>query len=407
MDKEIKTKIISWVKDALKQEKLDKIDVKFPVTDATGGYSAEIVYVDVRAEKGLETKCYNLIVKKNKDNEVIMDTMNFREVYKKEVYLYSTYVPFLKKFAEKRGSAPFDNIPRCYGTVNETNHYVIVMENLKPKNFRCHPLGGDAMSLDHVKLVITAYAKWHALGLAVRDQDPDVLKGFGKPRHLLENEYLMKSICASIENEMDYVSEIYKKNNDLKPVEVLQKLKENYVQMFRDMLENKDEDVLIARHGDSWNNNFLFHFNEEQNIPDKVMIIDWQAGILGNPMADVNQFLFYCCTRKELEHLDEILKLYHDTLSKKLKELGSDPSKCFPWDVCKKSFERYAPLSIAGVPICSRMCFKGEVKKAFDFADSVESGNVDAMFGNELTDPKKYFERIDGVLKLVIDRKLV
>jgi len=407
MTSESKTKIISWIQDALKEEKFDKIDVEFPDCDSTGGYAAEIVFVNVTAQKGDDKKNYELVVKKNKDSETVMETMNFREVYKKEVFQYSTYIPYLRKFAEKRGSEPFGNIPYCYGTVDEKNHLVIIMENLKPKNYRCHPLGGDAMSLDHVKLVVTAYAKWHAFGLAVRDQDPEVLGAFEKPRHLLENEYLMKNITAAIENELDFVSDLYKAKYDLKLVEILQRLKNEYAGRFRDMLENKDEEHQIARHGDSWNNNFMFHYDGENRVPDKVMIIDWQAGILGSPMADMNQFLFYCCSAKELEHLDEILKLYHDTLSEKLKELGSDPKKCFPWDVCKNSFEHYAPLSIAGVPLCARMSFKGKVEKPYELADTVKDGNLSSIFGNELSDPKKYFERIDGILKLCVKRKLI
>lgn len=260
MEKEYKNRIISWVQQALKDENFDKIDVDFPSSDSTGGYAAEIVYTTVEAQKGKDKKHYDLIVKKNKESEIVMDTLNFREVYQKEVYLYSTYLPYLKKFAEKRGSAPFDNIPHCYGTVNENDHYVIIMENLKPKNYRTHPLGGEAMSIEHARLVFTAYAKWHALGLAVRDQDPDVLKAFKKPRHLLENEFLMKNITASIENELETVSEKYKNMNDLKMSEVLLKLKRNYADAFRDMLENKDEKHLIVRHGDSWNNNYMFHF---------------------------------------------------------------------------------------------------------------------------------------------------
>lgn len=405
---EIKNKIISWVEDAIFQDgKYDKIDVVFPDCDTTGGYSAEIVYVTVEAQKGKDKKNYDIIVKKNKDSETIMDTLNFREIYQKEVHLYSTYIPYLKKFAEKRGSTPFENIPKCYGTVNVKNHYVIIMENLKPKNFLCHPLGGDAMSLDKVKLVVEAYAKWHALGLAVTDQDPKILETFGKPKHLLENEYLMKNITASIENEIESVAELYKAKNDPKMVEILQKLKKEYAGRFRDMLENKDEDHLVVRHGDSWNNNFLFHFEEGNSVPDKVVVIDWQAGIVGSPLADLNQFLFYCCSRKELDHLDEILKLYYDVLSKKLKELGSDPKKCFPWEVCKKSFEHYAPLSISGVPLCSRMCFKGKVEQNCDFADTIKDGDLSCIFGNELTDPKKYFERIDGILKLCVERGLI
>lgn len=54
---EIKNKIISWVEDAIFQDgKYDKIDVVFPDCDTTGGYSAEIVYVTVEAQKGKDKK---------------------------------------------------------------------------------------------------------------------------------------------------------------------------------------------------------------------------------------------------------------------------------------------------------------------------------------------------------------
>lgn len=153
-------------------------------------------------------------------------------------------------------------------------------------------------------------------------------------------------------------------------------------------------------------NKFFFQ-NENETVPDKLIIIDWQAGIVGSPLADICQYLFYCCSGKELEHLDDLLKLYYDTLSKKLKELGSDPQKCFTWEDCKRSFERYAPLAIAGVPISSRMCFKTNVKQTVEFAETIKDGNMDGIFGDGLTDPEKYFERIDGILKFAVERKLV
>lgn len=127
-------------------------------------------------------------------------------------------------------------------------------------------------------------------------------------------------------------------------------------------------------------------------------------GLQGSPLADVTQFILYCSSKKELEHLDELIKLYYDALCKKLKELGSDPEKCFPWETCQEDFRKYIPLGIAGMTMAVRMSYRMEPEKCYNIAESVEVGNFNGILGEGISNPDEYFERLDGILELCANR---
>ncbi|XP_045483071.1 uncharacterized protein LOC123688515 [Harmonia axyridis] len=400
----IRQKVIEWLKEIFVDEDFEELSFEFPKYDQTGGSTSEIISVDVKGLKHVEEKQYNLLIKKGKDNISVLDNLEFRRGYACEVKIYSEIIPIFRKLAEENNCSPFDNIPKCYGTIQRDDLFIVVLKNLKAMNFMVHDIL-TPNDLIHIELVLQAYAKWHAFNFALKDQKPEIFNEIGKHMKGFESTKMFPVFVKTIEKEIDFVVEFYKDKNEPLIVEKLKNLRKGVEKHFRECLTAKDEKYLVIRHGDCWNNNFLFHYNKEKK-PDQVIVIDWQMGLLGSPLADVTQFIFYCSSKCELEHLDELLKFYYGNLSEKLRELGSNPDECFPWKACKKAFKRYAPLAIAGMPVSIRMSYRVQTDECYDIADSIDEGDFSGLFGKGIRDPEEYFERIDGILELCVREDL-
>ena len=94
---------------------------------------------------------------------------------------------------------------------------------------------------------------------------------------------------------------------------------------------SKGNTVECLIHGDFWNCNVMFqyekneHTNQEQVVNCK--IIDWSNVVLGNPMFDLQYFIYTSTTYETRQkYLDDVLHQYHDTFMKITTELGFPPS---------------------------------------------------------------------------------
>ncbi|KAK9872372.1 hypothetical protein WA026_017830 [Henosepilachna vigintioctopunctata] len=241
MDHKIQHKITTWIQDVFKNRNYEEIKVKFPATDTSGGYAAEMIYVNLVGVKDGKEENTSIIVKKGRDSSVLQDTLNLSRAYASEVRLYAKYIPYLQKFAEKRNVKPFDNIPFCYGTVDTDNQYVIFMENLKERHYKLHDIE-KPIDLNHAELVIIAYAKIHALWLALRDQEPKVFDEFkGECGPNFVGTKVFECIIETAHKELDSVIDIYKEKKKPHIIDKLTTLKQNYERLLSDTFLNKDE----------------------------------------------------------------------------------------------------------------------------------------------------------------------
>ncbi|KAK9872366.1 hypothetical protein WA026_017824 [Henosepilachna vigintioctopunctata] len=408
MSEELKKTIISWVKEVLSDQGFTEIQVDFPEYDPSGGYGSEMVMVNVTGERNKSKEVLSLIVKRSIDDILDTNSLNFRVFYDNETNFYSKIVPYLRQFAMDKGSKPFDSIPYCYGTIQRENRHVIVMENLKKKGYKVHEIE-NPQDLHHTKLILKAYGEWHALCFALRDQQPKKFEEFSNTN---SSEKVLEAkgfsyMITTIEKELQFLMDIYKTRGITLVADKLELLKNNFGTMIHDFMLGKNESYLVIRHGDCWNNNYLFHYDDDTSHPDKVAIIDWQVACVAPAMLDIVHFLYYCCSRNELDNLDELLHFYHDCLSEKLKELGSDPEKCFPRDICLSNFKKYAPFGIAGLPMVGKIRSKLEIAEAYNIANVERDKSFNSIFDGKLKDPEEYFKNINDVLEFSIDRKFI
>lgn len=105
-----------------------------------------------------------------------------------------------------------------------------------------------------------------------------------------------------------------------------------------DFCGRKGAATSVITQGDSWAPNYLVRRTDKG---EEVMMIDFQLTRCSSAILDVS-FLVYSCTSKELRdnHFQDLLKAYHDEISKGIKNLGSNPEKLYPWKVFMKEVNK-------------------------------------------------------------------
>lgn len=79
-------------------------------------------------------------------------------------------------------------------------------------------------------------------------------------------------------------------------------------------------------HGDSWSNNILFQYKDEQSVtPLEALMVDWQLSRVGHPSIDPGYFLFMSTSSAfRRKYLEDLWIEYFIKLKAALKKLGVD-----------------------------------------------------------------------------------
>ncbi|RZB39218.1 EcKinase domain containing protein, partial [Asbolus verrucosus] len=160
------------------KENLTKLSTKILGNSEKGdGYAGDIIFVFATAttDAGL-TKEYNLVLKCSKRSQILRETSPVKDAFFNEIYVYNVVLPAFTQFQEEKGfTHPFDSVPKCYGTFTDDNMEVIVFENLKNVGYSLWDKK-KPLTRRHVDMVINEYAKFHAVSLAMQDQNPEKLE---------------------------------------------------------------------------------------------------------------------------------------------------------------------------------------------------------------------------------------
>jgi len=101
------------------------------------------------------------------------------------------------------------------------------------------------------------------------------------------------------------------------------------------------EPWLVGCHGDCWENNLHFKYDEETGIPVEVILMDFQIFQEACPTTDIAYFLFTSASRTiRKEHEDDLLQLYHKTVCDLLESLGWETWPEFTLENLKERYSR-------------------------------------------------------------------
>lgn len=234
-------------------------------------------------------------------------------------------MPYFRKFEQLKGvnveEDGFIAYPKCYRTVDVDQNECILLEDLNDRGFTMLDHHSKEFTVYHVRLFLSALAKFHSISFAINDQQPEQFK------------QLTSSLTDICMYEGNAVAETYyaqqaeiilKAISGADDAHLYAKVKEYFAKGALNVgIENIErelnESATVFSYGDAHQNNIMFRRNSSGD-PVEICLIDWQLSRRASPIIDFVFFVF-CCTTKEMRdiHYDDLLKTYHEHLSTQIR----------------------------------------------------------------------------------------
>ncbi|XP_046745949.1 uncharacterized protein LOC124411107 [Diprion similis] len=390
---------------------VEKLGIKGPKFCITSGSKVGDNYVGVvhRVKiEGLRNKLpveIPTIFKISPTDEIIREVLQVKHLFSREHEFYSEIVPVFKKFLQAHHKT-LENVPKCYFSTNIEYKEAICMEDLQSEGFE---MRDRIKQLDfaHAALTLRALGRFHAVSFALRDQKPEVFarkishikEAVFRPEvveheSLLERcEILGKMVTMALADE------------DPRYTKRFAEFRKNVTKDFAWPFEGSNaEPYTVLNHGDLWTNNLLFKYDKDHGEPQEVYFLDFQIVRYASPASDIS-YLLFCSCNQELRnrHFDELIKIYHESLSAYLSELGSDPRKLFPYDELLRQMRKFSTTTgIMAMLIVQAITSQGDDVVGFG------AKNED-LAGSEKRIQRDYFWRntLRDIYKDMIDRNYI
>lgn len=172
-------------------------------------------------------------------------------IFKREAMFYLNFVPLLEKFQEEKQLPEcdqFHSFPKCYGAIidSEKQHYVIVLEDLRPLGFKMWDKGKPT-TLENARTSVRELGKFHAFSVALKNQKPAEFSMFKQLHNLIPEFLKSKKPLEMIENSFVRAAETLR-NDDHKKIAL--HIKNNLLRFLAHCFDEKaGEQVGVLCHG--------------------------------------------------------------------------------------------------------------------------------------------------------------
>lgn len=318
-----------------------------PLTDPGENFGSVILAININAEQNNKKKVLHLVVKLPPRSEYLLDLFDSPITFKKELEFYSIVAPEFLKLQTENGIAREDLsviVPRFLGgrlglrdPLRFDDQAAIILENLKYLDYTTKDriLGLDRA---HMYFAIVHLAKLHAIAICLKLKKPE----FFKKAVLPVLDYPVD------ESAKDCVLDMIKKaHDDCKCMKEAEPYLERIGKTIEYGLHNSvtpQEPWATLVHNDFWVNNMLFKYDETDNKPINMKIVDFQLSVYDYGVNDLIFFLVSSSTKEVLEnHLDDMIDLYYDSFTRCLRSLGVE-TNAFPKSQFLEQLNECAPL---------------------------------------------------------------
>ncbi|XP_068229657.1 uncharacterized protein [Palaemon carinicauda] len=318
------------VKEALRCDKgSDAVLESWKVVDFTkpgDNYSSVVTSVEVRYLKDNEECEVTYVVKLNglRTVEGFPDLMPV--LFDKEGKFYQNGLPDLNEALVSAGQEPL-RFPKCFHVFLEDKKEQIYFEDLRARDFKMFDRR-KGLDKDHVVLVMKEIARLHSASYLLMSRCEE------GETPATKHKYLAKDYLNFIPGNKHWFLPILQRPIDT-GIMMLEKVG-GYETAIKWMKSFRYEikDVLSVQmhskkfnnicHGDCWNNNILFRYNDEGR-PIEVMFVDLQMCREASLATELNYFLFTSLTGDTRKpHFDYFMSVYHSSY-KEVLEGGNLP----------------------------------------------------------------------------------
>lgn len=227
-------------------------------------------------------------------------------------------LPFFRQFERSQGIAMngFTEYPMCYRTIDDNFSECVILEDLNVGGFKMIDRFTEDVTADHIRLIMQMLGKFHAISLAITDQQPEKFIELTSNLNELYIRKDDKQLRAYFNMMANGILDALCSDEDAFVRSKITKLFErDAIDIAADCIDTKSIDSTAITHADAWQENIAFKY-DEHGKPIEARLLDWQMARNSSPVLDIVYSIF-CCTTKELrdEHYDDFLETYHQSLN--------------------------------------------------------------------------------------------
>ncbi|XP_032688799.1 uncharacterized protein LOC116852475 [Odontomachus brunneus] len=286
------------------------------------------IHAIIKRDNNADEEDLHLVAKMSPPTNYQREMFDSPYTFKKEIFMYENIVPYYNQLERKAGLKEdqlFDILPKYYKSrmsldpeVDFDDNAVILMENLTVRGYYI----GDrtkGYDLEHSRLAIRTLARFHALGMAVKEKKPEYFE-------------VLKKRAKCVDFKFDEFKEIHtqlldriESDPDIRPYldrcRVVLGVEDGAKEFFTAV---PDEPWSTIIHSDFWVNNIMFHKDEEGRVDD-IKFVDFQNYLFLNPIREMVFYLISSTTEDVQEnHIEELIDLYHETMISVLERMDCD-----------------------------------------------------------------------------------
>lgn len=242
----------------IKEENITDYKIEVGLCTSKGAnVSKELLAIVVT---GSNNKTLRLICKSIPKDKEYREQFRMDVMFDKERFFYKQLMPLYENFQKEKGILDkdrFHNYPRCYSFIDAN----LFTKDLRQDDFVLMDHNAE-MDYKHAKIIFETIAKYHALGLAFKDQMPEV---FNKHRKDLGVDLFAKPLNKQT-IQCFTTSLKFAKNTLHNDEKVLKEKIDEIIKNVQNSLPNaadgvNSEPYATFAHGDFWLNNILFKYD--------------------------------------------------------------------------------------------------------------------------------------------------
>ena len=216
--------------------------------------SPNIVYVYLGDEEKL-----SYFAKLAHKNDNVREQLCSRTYFEREVTLYKNFFPCFQTFLRTKNVQASSLFPNCYRTSLKPKCEYLLLQNLEDVGYAVYENQGNLMDIPHVRKVLEAYARFHALSLAVKKWDEDQWSNLiTKIPDFFEKIYWEKEFYNVITNQCVKVETYFGENGRDAQANYIRKFRDNVHKYFLGSTTAGNSNYFVLTHGDARLANMMF-----------------------------------------------------------------------------------------------------------------------------------------------------
>ncbi|KAK1128509.1 hypothetical protein K0M31_002967 [Melipona bicolor] len=325
-------------------------------------------------EANKRVKSVNIVVKKI-PAERIQEMMKCREQFHNEILFYQKYAQY------------YDRVPRCIYATEEPSlrDSVIVLENVATKRGYSMCKWKYDIPMEYTLAALREIARFHAIAYTMKRTREkeffDFVSAIEEVR-FYPGSKIRNTFNGTATRSLHFLR---KQGHDK---EFCDKFEARCANTFEDLVlkfVKVEEPLATLCHGDFTINNTLF---KKESDEQKVIFVDFALIRYGSPILDLSTFLCLHCARDlDKVMLDNVLRMYHDSLMQCLQENDID-GEDYSYDALYEDYKKKGLFGffIATFFLATQMDKFKEEMEDLRKLDLVEWGALLRQFGGEEVD---------------------